>query len=144
MLSLLNHIQIYWYCISGQNSVNVIGFSKMFAVFFIELQENASYFFIYGLFDLMCRSAYHQLRQLRPVVRSLSVDAAKTAVQSFVSTRMDYCNSLMYGIADGLMQRLQAVQNAAELASVQSTAWAMLDGRLSTRCRCRSPSTTVI
>ena len=35
------------------------------------------------------------------------------AVQSFVSTRLDYCNSLMYGIADGLMQRLQAVQNAA-------------------------------
>jgi len=47
------------------------------------------------------------------VVRSLSVDAAKTAVQSSVSTRPDYCNSLMYGIADGLMQRLQAVQNAA-------------------------------
>jgi len=59
-----------------------------------------------------CRSAYHQLRQLRLVVRSLSVDAAKTAVQSFVSTRLDYCNSLMYGIADRLMQRLQAVQNA--------------------------------
>ena len=60
-----------------------------------------------------CQSAYHQLRQLRPVVRSLSVDAAKTAVQSFVSTRLDYCNSLMNGIADGLMQRLQAVQNVA-------------------------------
>ena len=30
-----------------------------------------------------------------------------------MSTRLDYCNSLMYGIADGLMQRLQAVQNAA-------------------------------
>ena len=43
---------------------------------------------------------------------SLSVDAAKTAVRSFVSTRLDYCNSLMYGIADGLMQQLQAVQNA--------------------------------
>jgi len=60
-----------------------------------------------------CRSVYHQLRQLRPVVRSLSVDAAKTAVQSFVSTRLDYCNSLMCGIADGLMQRFQAVQNSA-------------------------------
>ena len=60
-----------------------------------------------------CRSGYHQLRQLRPVVRSLSVDAAKTTVQSFVSTHLDYCNSLVYGIADGLMQRLQAIQNAA-------------------------------
>ena len=30
-----------------------------------------------------------------------------------MSTRLDYCNSLTNGIADGLMQRLQAVQNAA-------------------------------
>ena len=50
---------------------------------------------------------------LLPVIRSLSVNAAKTAVQAFVSTRLDYCNCLMNGIADGLMQRLQAVQNAA-------------------------------
>ena len=60
-----------------------------------------------------CRSVYYQLRQLRSVIRSLSVNAAKTAVQAFVSTRLDYCNSLMYSIADGLMQRLQEVQNAA-------------------------------
>lgn len=61
----------------------------------------------------VCRSAYYQLRQLRPVVRSLSADAARTIVQAFVSSRLDYCNSVMYGVADGLMQRLQAVQNAA-------------------------------
>jgi len=30
-----------------------------------------------------------------------------------MSTRLDYCNSLMYSIADGLMQQLQAIQNAA-------------------------------
>ena len=39
----------------------------------------------------------------RPVPSSLSVNAAKTAVQAFVSTRLDYCNSLMNGIADGLI-----------------------------------------
>ena len=33
----------------------------------------------------------------------------------FVSSRLDYCNSLLYGISDGLLQRvgLQSVQNAA-------------------------------
>jgi len=61
----------------------------------------------------VCRSAYYQLCQLRPVVSSLSADAARTIVQAFVSSRLDYCNSLMYGVAYGLMQRLQAVQNAA-------------------------------
>jgi len=42
-----------------------------------------------------------------------SVNAAKLLVQGFISTRLDYCNSLMYGISDNLNRFLQAVQNAA-------------------------------
>jgi len=61
----------------------------------------------------VCRSGYNQLRQLRPVVRSLSVNANKTLVQAFISCRLDYCNSLLFGISDGLLLRLQSVQNAA-------------------------------
>jgi len=34
-------------------------------------------------------------------------------IQAFVSLRLDYCNSLFYGISDRFMRRLQAVQNAA-------------------------------
>jgi len=36
----------------------------------------------------------------------------KTVVQAFVSLRLDYCNSLLSGVTDSLVQRLQAVQNA--------------------------------
>ena len=61
----------------------------------------------------VCRSGYYQLRQLRPAVRSLSEYASKTLVQTFVSCRLDDCNSLLFGISDGLMSRLQSVQNAA-------------------------------
>ena len=46
----------------------------------------------------VCRSGYHQLRQLRPVVGSLSADASKTLIHAFISSRLDYCNSLLYGI----------------------------------------------
>ena len=60
----------------------------------------------------VCRATYYQLWQLRPLMRSLSFDAAKLLVQAFISTRLDYCNSLMYGISDNLDRRLQAVQNA--------------------------------
>jgi len=60
----------------------------------------------------VCRAAY-QLRQLRPLIRSLSFDVAKLLVQAFISTRLDYCNSLLHGISDNLYRRLQAVQNAA-------------------------------
>jgi len=34
-------------------------------------------------------------------------------VHAFISCRLDYCNALLYGIADGQLQRLQSVQNAA-------------------------------
>jgi len=41
------------------------------------------------------------------------MNATKTLVQAFISRYLDYCNSLLYGISDGLLQRLQSVQNAA-------------------------------
>ncbi len=37
----------------------------------------------------------------------------KTLVQAFVSCRLDYCNSLLYGITDDSFRRLQGIQNAA-------------------------------
>ena len=61
----------------------------------------------------VCRSAYGYLLQLRPVTRVLSAEAAKTVVHAFISLRLDYCNSLLFGISNNLLRRLQAVQNAA-------------------------------
>jgi len=61
----------------------------------------------------VCRSDYYQLRQLRPITRSLSVEAAKSLVQAFISNRLDYCNAILYGLPDRLMRRWQSVQNAA-------------------------------
>ena len=39
--------------------------------------------------------------------------ATKTLVQAFILCRLDYCNLLHFSITDGLLQRLQSVQNAA-------------------------------
>jgi len=62
----------------------------------------------------LCRSCYYQLRQLRPEIRSLTSDAAKTLVQAFITCRLDYCNPLLCGISNYLMQQVQFLQNAAE------------------------------
>jgi len=43
----------------------------------------------------------------------MSSDAVKTLVQAFILCRLDYCNSMFYGITDGLTSRQQSVQNAA-------------------------------
>jgi len=63
---------------------------------------------------------YYQLRQLRQAVRSLSEDASKTLVLVFVSYRLDYCNSLFFGIS-GLTNRLQSVQNSTASSLVTGT-----------------------
>ena len=49
----------------------------------------------------------------RHIVNSLTIDTAKTLVHSFISCRLDYCNSLLFGISNEQLQRLQSVQNAA-------------------------------
>jgi len=44
---------------------------------------------------------------------ALTEEATKTRAHAFVSSRLDYCNSLLYGINDGLLKKLQIVHNAA-------------------------------
>ena len=61
----------------------------------------------------VCSCGYNQLRHLQPVVQSLPVHATKMLVQAFVSCHLDYCNSLLYDISDGLFRHMQSVQNAA-------------------------------
>ena len=59
------------------------------------------------------RSGYYQLRQLRGTIQSLTPDATKTLVHAFICSRLDYCNSLLFGVADQQLKRFQSVQNAA-------------------------------
>jgi len=46
----------------------------------------------------LCRSCFFQLRQLRQVRSSLTTETTQTLVHAFISSRLDYCNSLLYGI----------------------------------------------
>ena len=62
---------------------------------------------------VVCLTCCYQLCQLCTIARSLSHDTPKTLVHAFISSRLDYCNSLLFGITDGLMSRLQSVRNAA-------------------------------
>ena len=36
-----------------------------------------------------------------------------TLVHAFITSRVDYCNALLYGVADGVIRRLQLVLHAA-------------------------------
>ena len=61
----------------------------------------------------LSRTCFFHLRQIRAVRRSLDKDSTKTLVNSFVSSRLDYCNSLLYGINECQLSKLQRIQNAA-------------------------------
>ena len=48
---------------------------------------------------------------LRRIRRHLDLDSTKLLATALVSSRLDYCNSLLYGISDIDLTRLQHVQN---------------------------------
>uniref|UniRef100_A0A3P9MP71 Reverse transcriptase domain-containing protein n=1 Tax=Oryzias latipes TaxID=8090 RepID=A0A3P9MP71_ORYLA len=59
------------------------------------------------------RSSFFQLRQLAKVKSFLSRKHFETVIHAFVTTRLDYCNSLYVGTPHSSLSRLQLVQNAA-------------------------------
>src|SRR5208282_2434841 len=63
--------------------------------------------------ESVCRSCYFQLRQLRQIKGSLTSDAIKTLVHAFISSRLDYCNSLLVNLSDDVPRKLQLILNAA-------------------------------
>ena len=58
-------------------------------------------------------SCFYQLRRMKSIRRSLPMDAAKSVINAFVISRIDYCNGLYAGIAQKQCDRLQSVLNAS-------------------------------
>jgi len=63
--------------------------------------------------DSLCRSCLFQLRQIRVLKRCLPQESVHILVKAFASSRLDYCNSLLYGVGQGILDKLQRIQNAA-------------------------------
>jgi len=61
----------------------------------------------------VCATCFFWLRQLRRVQCLLDVESVKTLVHAFVTTRLDYCNSVLAGALRSATDKLQRVLNAA-------------------------------
>ena len=57
----------------------------------------------------ICSSCVYHIRNLRRSCRHLDVDSAKLLANAVVSSRLDYCNSLLSGIAETDLTKLQRV-----------------------------------
>ena len=58
-----------------------------------------------------CRCCFYHIRDLRRIRRFLSLSADKTIATALVSSRLDYCNSLLYNTANKDIAKLQRFQN---------------------------------
>ena len=63
--------------------------------------------------NLICKNAFYHLRNIAHIRNYLDMESTVTLVHAFISSRIDYCNSLLYGITKYNLEKLQKVQNAA-------------------------------
>ena len=61
----------------------------------------------------VCKTAFYHIHNIRRISKYLSRESLKTLVHAFVTSRFDYCNSLLYGLPKYQISKLQRVQNAA-------------------------------
>ena len=61
----------------------------------------------------VCKASYSHLRKLYLIRPSLDLSSTESLVQAFITSRLDYCNSLLFGITQYNLAKLQRIQNAA-------------------------------
>ena len=61
----------------------------------------------------ICKSCYFNIRNIYRIIKCLSTEHTKILVNAFVTSRLDNCNSLLYGLPRCLLHKLQLVQNCA-------------------------------
>ena len=59
------------------------------------------------------RTCYFELRRLASILRFLTSTATATLVSALVLSRIDYCNSLLFGSTNDVTSHLQRIQNNA-------------------------------
>ena len=61
----------------------------------------------------LCRTAWFHLRNISRIRKCLSDAACERLIYAFVSSKIDYCNSLLYGLTRSRVSKIQSIQNAA-------------------------------
>ena len=70
--------------------------------------------------DNVCKSANYHIRALRHIRKCVTRNDAVTVETAMVSSRLDYCNSVLYSVSAKNIAKLQYIQNT--LARVAANA----------------------
>ena len=60
---------------------------------------------------VICRSTHFHIRNIGKIRNLLSNDASSTIIHALISSRLDYCNSIMYNVPGSKTDRLQRLHN---------------------------------
>ena len=60
----------------------------------------------------LCASSFYYIYNIRRIRKYLPRQSTEILVHAFIKSRLDYCNGLLYGLPDCLLNKLQRVQNA--------------------------------
>ena len=61
----------------------------------------------------ICKSSHYHIRNIAKIRKYIDEESAKIVAQAFVTPKLDSCNSLLYGLPQHLISRLQSIQNTA-------------------------------
>ncbi|CAB3996351.1 Hypothetical predicted protein [Paramuricea clavata] len=61
----------------------------------------------------VAKSCFFKLRNMRKIRKCITEDAAKIMVHSMITSRLDYCNAILYGLPNCDLDRLYSVQKLA-------------------------------
>ena len=73
------------------------------------------------IFDMhmsdICRSSFYQLRNLSKIRKYLTRESSEIAMHAFIASKLDYCNSLLYGWRKMQLKKLQYVHKVSGLSA---------------------------
>ena len=63
----------------------------------------------------ICQAAYFELKRISSIRRIFTEDATKTFVTSYILSRFDYCNCLLMGAPNSIIQPIEKIQNLSAI-----------------------------
>ena len=80
----------------------------------------------------VCQSCYFHLRNIGTIRPYLTNEIAAQIIHSFVTSKLDYCNALLYGLTEKSLSRLKKIQNTAVRIITRCNKWDNITPHLKT------------
>ena len=84
----------------------------------------------------ICKACHFHLINISKIRTYLDRESTEAIIHAFVTTNLDYCDAILYGLPKVLLNRLQLVRNRARAESSKQRLTFLLDRQLFISLRC--------